>query len=241
MNAKKQYKYLNLLCGLFVASLITSNLLSSAKIVDLGISVFGFAFIIDAGTFLFPLCYIIGDLLTEVYGYQQTKKIIWIGFFASVIFVLSVYFVGLLPAEKHWQEQVGQNSYNLILGAIASGGIMIASLLAYLCGEFANAMVLSKLKVVTEGKWLVLRMIGSSLIGQFLDSFVFIFIATLLKVFSWEIFWNLLITIIVAKLLIEIVLIPITYFVVHLLKKIEKEDFYDRKTSYNLFYTIDTN
>ena len=86
----KEYKYYPLLCGLFVASLLTSNILSAAKIVDLGVSIFGTALVIDAGTFIFPLCYILGDLLTEVYGYKQTKKVIWVGFFSSLVLIGSV-------------------------------------------------------------------------------------------------------------------------------------------------------
>lgn len=235
MVKHKEYKYFSLLCGIFVASLLTSNLLSSAKIVDLGVEFFGFAFVLDAGTFLFPLCYIIGDVLTEVYGYQQTKKVIWIGFFCSLIFVLSVFVTGLLPPEKFWQQSVGQKSYDLVLGGVASGGIIVASLLAYLFGEFSNAMVLSKLKLLTSGKWLALRTIGSSLVGQVLDSGIFLLIASLFGVFPWELFWNLFITITFIKLFIEIVITPLTYFVVWFLKKTENKDSMEENLSFSPF------
>jgi uncharacterized integral membrane protein (TIGR00697 family) len=236
-TGRKEYRYFPLLCGLFVTCLLTSNLLSSAKIVDLGLEVFSIAFVLDAGTLLFPVCYIIGDLLAEVYGYKKTRKIIWIGFFCSIIFTLSVYIVGLLSPEQSWQQRVGQQSYNQILGGIASGGIIIASLLAYLFGEFSNAMVLSKLKVFTAGKWFALRAIGSSVVGQFLDSFIFLFVASIFGVFPWELFWHLLVSIFVIKLAIEIAITPLTYLIAKFLKKAEQEDFYDKKTSFFFFKT----
>ena len=234
MERVSNYKYFSLLCGVFVTSLLTSNLLSAAKIVDLGIKFLGFSLILDAGTFLFPFCYVIGDVLTEVYGYQQTKKVIWIGFFCSLIFTFSVYIVGILPAEKFWSEQVGQESYNLVLGGIASGGIIVASLLAYLFGEFSNAIVLSKLKILTSGRWLALRTIGSSLVGQFLDSSIFLLVASVFGIFTWELFWRLLVTITIVKLLIEIAITPLTYSIVFFLKKTEKKDVYDTKYSFYL-------
>ena len=113
------------------------------------------------------------------------------GFFSSLVLIGSVYFVSLLPAESHWQETVGDNSYQKILGNIANGGIFVASLLAYLAGEFSNSAVLSKIKIVTAGKMLWLRTMSSTVIGQFLDSLLFVLLACLLGVFPWEIFSNL--------------------------------------------------
>ena len=224
----KEYRYISLLCGLFVASLLTSNLLSAAKIVDLNLSFGGFSLILDAGTFLFPLCYIIGDLLTEVYGYQQAKKVIWIGFFCSLVFVLSIYGVQQLPAEENWNEAGGQKAYDFLLGGIANGGIIIASLSAYLVGEFSNAFLLAKIKVATSGKYLALRTITSSLVGQSLDSFIFILVASLFAIFSWDLFWSLFFSITVVKLLIEIAMTPSIYLAASFLKKAEKVDIYDK-------------
>ena len=231
----KEYKYYPLLCGLFVASLLTSNILSAAKIVDLGVSIFGTALVIDAGTFIFPLCYILGDLLTEVYGYKQTKKVIWVGFFSSLVLIGSVYFISLLPAESLWQETVGDTSYQKILGSIANGGIFIASLVAYLVGEFSNSAVLSKMKILTQGKMLWLRTMSSTFIGQFLDSLIFVLLACFLKVFPWEIFSNLVLTAFLLKVAFEFLFTPFLYLLARFLKKQEKLDTYDYKVSYNPF------
>lgn len=230
----KNYKYYNLLCGIFVASLLISNILSSAKIVYLG-EFLGFSLVLDAGTFVFPLCYILGDIFTEVYGYNNGKKIIWAGFFSSIILVVCVYLIGLLPAETLWQESVGDIAYQNILGGIANGGIIIASLSAYLVGEFSNSIILSKMKVLTKGKWFVLRAFISTIIGQFLDSLVFIIIASFFGVFMWEIAFILLISIFIFKVFIEFVLLPITYAIVIVLKKAEQEDAYDFNTKYKIF------
>ena len=230
-----QYKLYSLLCGLFIAFLLTSNILSAAKIIDLGYSIFGIPLIFDAGTMVFPFCYILGDIFTEIYGYRQTKKIIWIGFFSSTILVFCVFFTSLLPAETIWQKEVGNLAYQKILGGIANGGIFIASLIAYLVGEFSNSIIMSKIKVLTKGKMLWVRTMSSTLIGQFLDSFLFIFIACLFNIFPFELAFSLIFTIFLFKVAIEFLFTPVTYIIIFILKKIEKTDNYDYNISYNPF------
>ena len=143
--------------------------------------------------------------------------------------------MSLLPAESHWQETVGDNSYQKILGSIANGGIFVASLLAYLAGEFSNSAVLSKIKIVTAGKMLWLRTMSSTVIGQFLDSLLFVLLACLLGVFPWEIFSNLVLTAFLLKVAFEFLFTPFLYLLSHFLKKQEKLDTYDYKVSYNPF------
>lgn len=225
----KGYKYFSLLSGLFIASLLISNVLSSAKIVDLKFIV------LDAGTLLFPLCYILGDILTEVYGFYQAKKVIWTGFLCSTLMMIFVYLTGLLPPEAGWSHAVGETAYDLILGSIANGGIVVASLSAYLVGEFSNAIILSKLKVKTKGKFLWLRTMSSTVIGQLLDSLIFITVACSFGVFPWKIAISLLVSIFVFKVLIEFLFTPVLYLITDVLKKREGVDHYDTQVSYSPF------
>ena len=190
---------------------------------------------IDGGTFLFPICYIFGDILTEVYGFHKARKTIWVGFFCSLLLVFSIKVVGLMPGELGWENQAGQRAYDAILGGVSSGGIIIASLLAYLIGEFTNSITLSKMKIWAQGKNLWQRTIGSTIVGQFSDTFIFILVASLFGIFPWEIFISLMLTNYLFKVSVEVVFTPITYLVVNFLKKAEKEDYYDYKTSLNPF------
>ena len=143
--------------------------------------------------------------------------------------------MSLLPAESLWQETVGDTSYQKILGSIANGGIFIASLVAYLVGEFSNSAVLSKMKILTQGKMLWLRTMSSTVIGQFLDSLIFVLLACFLKVFPWEIFSNLVLTAFLLKVAFEFLFTPFLYLLARFLKKQEKLDTYDYKTNYNPF------
>lgn len=234
-TTRRNYRFLDIVMALFVIVLILSNIASSAKIIDWGISLFGLPLAFDAGTLLFPISYIFGDILTEVYGYQRSRKVIWVGFFCltmtSVVFAI----VQSLPGEAVWRETVGQKSYDLVLGGISSGGIVIASLAAFFVGEFSNSFVLAKLKVYTAGRFLWLRTISSTLVGEGVDSLAFISIATLFGVFPVEIFITLVVTNYVFKVLIEVVFTPITYLIVNKLKMLESEDYFDRNTDFNPF------
>ena len=179
---QKNYKYLGTISVFFVSVLLISNI-ASTKIVDLR------WFTFDGGTLLFPLSYIFGDILTEVYGYKKARGVIWLGFFMALLMSLIFIIVGKLPSASGWNNQ---NAYDLILGLTPR--IVFASLLAYSVGEFSNSFVLAKMKIWTKGKWLWTRTIGSTIVGEFFDSVIFILIA-----FSGILPNSLLITLIIQK------------------------------------------
>jgi uncharacterized integral membrane protein (TIGR00697 family) len=129
-----RYKYYDFITALFVAVLLISNIASSAKIIDWGVSLLGLPLAFDAGTLLFPISYIFGDILTEVYGYKRSRRVIWAGFAAAALMSLTLWLVGLMPGEATWEGYAGQNAYDAILGGVATGGIIIASLAAYFAG-----------------------------------------------------------------------------------------------------------
>jgi len=216
---KSSYKYFDVLMTFFVVVLVLSNIASSAKIVDLRFSVFGIPMAFDGGTLLFPLAYVLGDILTEVYGFRAAKRVIWTGFavlaFSSLVFSV----LKLLPGESSWEAETGSAAYNAVLGGMSSGGIVLASLAGYLAGEFSNSASLSKIKVLTKGRWLWFRAMVSSLIGELLDSLIFVSIACLTGVFGWNLFLSLALTNYILKCLIEALVLPITYTAVRLLKK----------------------
>jgi uncharacterized integral membrane protein (TIGR00697 family) len=229
----KPYKFYDVVMASFVTVLLLSNLLSSAKLIDLNSALFGLPMVFDAGTLVFPIAYIFGDILTAVYGYKRSRRVIWMGFGATAAMGAFVWLAGVLPGEASWSASVGQSAYNAILGGIS--GLVLASLAAYWVGEFANSFVLAKLKVATAGRWLPLRTISSTLVGQLLDTLVFFVIAALLGVFPWEILGALMLTNYVFKVAIEVVFTPLTVLVVGWLKRAEGEDYYDRDTDFNPF------
>lgn len=232
-DTPRNYRYYDLVMAVFVTVLLTSNLLSSAKIVDLGASLGPVALIFDAGTIVFPVSYIFGDVLTEVYGFRRSRRVIWTGFAANAFFAFFVWLAGVLPAESEWMDYAGQEAYDAILGGVS--GLIVASLVAYFLGEFSNSFVLAKMKVWTEGRWLWTRTIGSTLVGQAVDTTVFMAIATLLGVFPPEILVSLIVTNYILKVGFEAALTPVTYRVVRALKTAENEDYYDRDTDFNPF------
>ena len=162
----REYKYFDRIMALFVMVLVVSNIASSAKIIDLGFSIFNIPLAFDAGTLLFPISYIFGDILTEVYGYKRSRRVIWTGFAALALSALIFWVVQQLPGEATWQEYAGDEAYRAILGGMSSGGIVLASLSAYCLGEFSNSFVLAKMKILTHGRWLWTRTIGSTLVGD---------------------------------------------------------------------------
>ena len=230
-----RYKYYDFIMALFVAVLLISNIASSAKIIDWGVSLFGLPLAFDAGTLLFPISYIFGDILTEVYGYKQSRRVIWAGFGAAALMSVTLWLVGVMPGEATWSTYAGQAAYEAILGGVASGGIIIASLVAYFAGEFSNSFVLAKMKVATNGRWLWSRTIGSTLVGEGLDTVIFVLVATLMGVFPPEIALTLIVANYIFKVAIEIILTPVTYTIVGFLKQAEREDYYDRETNFNPF------
>jgi hypothetical protein len=218
----KPFRHLNAITALFVAVLLISNVASS-KMVQFG----PFAF--DGGTLLFPLSYIFGDILTEVYGYKRSRGVIWLGFAAALLMSVTFIVVGKLPPAGDWPNQA---AYDAILGLTPR--IVLASLVAYLAGEFSNSFILAKMKIWTKGRHLWARTIGPTVVGEFIDSAIFVTIA-----FFGTVPGALLVTIIVSnyifKTLVEVVLTPATYRVVAFLKKSEHEDYYDRDTDFNPF------
>jgi uncharacterized integral membrane protein (TIGR00697 family) len=231
----RQYRYLDLVTAFFVAVLIVSNVASSAKIVDLGFSVLGVRLAFDGGTLLFPLSYVFGDILTEVYGFRSSRRVIWTGFAALALASLIFLLLRALPADREWEAYAGSAAYDAILGGMSSGGIALASLLGYWVGEFTNSAVLSRLKVMMKGKHLWVRTIGSTLAGEFLDSLIFVFIASLTGVFGWELFPSLVLTNYLFKCAVEAVMTPATYLAADRLKKAEGVDAYDAGISFNPF------
>ncbi len=234
MNSKT-YRYFDIILGLFVAVLLISNVASSAKIIDMGFSIFKIPMAFDAGTLLFPISYVFGDILTEVYGYQRSRRVIWMGFFSLALAALVFWVISVLPGEVTWQGYAGDNAYQAILGGMSSGGIALASLTGFWLGEFSNSFVLAKMKILTNGRWLWSRTIGSTIVGELVDTVAFVAVASAFKVFPWSLFLTLTVANYLFKVTVEAVMTPLTYVVVRALKKAEHEDYYDRDTDFNPF------
>jgi hypothetical protein len=222
LTTQKKYRYLDIISVYFVTILIVSNIASS-KILDLG------PFTFDGGTILFPLSYIFGDVLTEIYGYRTSRRVIWFGFSSLLMMSLVLYIVQILPPAHDWPNQT---AYELILGVTPR--IVFGSLLGYFCGEFSNSYVLAKMKIWTRGKWLWSRTIGSTLVGEAVDTVVFATIA-FAGLWSWDLFIALVVSNYIFKVGIEVLFTPLTYKVIGFLKKHEQEDYYDTTTNFNPF------
>jgi hypothetical protein len=205
----------------FVATVIVSNISSAAKIVDFGISIHGLPLAFDAGTLLFPISYIFGDVLTEIYGLARARRVIWTGFALSAATSAYLWLVSVMPGEAQWQQYAGDDAYAAILGGISSGGIVAASLCAYLLGEFSNSYSMHWIKQWTHGALLPLRTITSTLIGQGLDTVSFVLIACAFGVFPWEIAVSLITANYIFKVGIEVLFTPVTVAVIHQMRKYE--------------------
>jgi uncharacterized integral membrane protein (TIGR00697 family) len=232
---EKQYRFYDLVMAFFVTVLVVSNVASSAKIIDLRLTLFDAPLAFDAGTLLFPLSYIFGDILTEVYGFKRSRRVIWMGFFALTLSAAVFWLVSILPGESTWQTYAGDAAYAAILGGMSSGGIVLGSLAGYWTGEFSNAVVLAKLKVWTSGRHLWLRTLVSTLLGQLVDTAAFVGVASLFGVFPWSLFATLFVSNYLFKVMIEALMTPVTYLIVGFLKKAENEDFYDLATRFSPF------
>jgi queuosine precursor transporter len=206
----------------FVTCLITANIIA-VKLILL------FGFLVPAGIIVFPLSYLFGDVLTEVYGYASTRRVIWLGFACNLLAIIAIFLGGIAPAAPFWQDQ---KAYDTILGFTPR--LLLASFAAYLVGEFINSFILAKLKVATRGRWLWTRTIGSTLIGEGFDTIIFVIIA----------FWGtippqLILTAILTqwifKVAYEVIATPLTYVVVRFLKRQEGMDVYDSHTNFNPF------
>jgi queuosine precursor transporter len=216
------FRYFDIIVALFVSVLLISNI-ASTKILIL------WKFTFDGGTLLFPVSYIFGDILTEVYGFRRSRRVIWLGFFAALLMSLVLFIVQILPPASGWSNQ---QAYESILGFVPR--IVIASLLAYFAGEFTNSVILSRLKIITKGRFLWTRTIGSTIIGEGIDTFVFCWIA-FYGTLSPPVFWSVLISNYIFKCSVEIVFTPMTYLIVGILKRRENVDVYDYGISYNPF------
>lgn len=223
----KCYRYLDLITAAFVVVLVVSNI-ASTKVVLFG------PFTFDGGTILFPLAYIFGDVLTEVYGYKRSRRVIWTGFFLLMLATLTLGLVNALPAPTDELSKASAGAFSTILGLVPR--IVIASLVAYFVGEFVNSYILAKLKLATRGRWLWVRTIGSTLVGQGLDTAVFLLVA-FYGVWDNGLLWTVFVSNYVFKVGVEVLLTPLTYWVVGFLKKTENEDYYDRDTNFNPFAT----
>lgn len=232
---QRPYRYFDLIMAIFVTVLLVSNVASSAKIVDLGFSAAGVRMAFDAGTILFPISYIFGDILTEVYGYRRSRRAIWTGFLCLAAAALVFFIVSRMPGEATWQGYAGDAAYAAILGGMSTGGIVLGSLAGYWCGEFTNSVVLARMKVLTEGRWLWTRTIGSTIVGELVDTVVFVSVASLFGVFPWSLFLTLTVTNYLFKVAVEAMMTPLTYAAVNGLKKAESEDVFDRGTNFNPF------
>jgi uncharacterized integral membrane protein (TIGR00697 family) len=208
--------------ALFVAVLLISNVASS-KILELG------PFTFDGGTILFPISYIFGDILTEVYGYRRSRRVIWVGFGCAGLMAGVFALVGALPPAAGWENQ---EAYEAILGTTPR--IVLGSLIAYFAGEFSNSYTLAKMKILTKGRWLWTRTIGSTLVGEGVDTVLFITIA-FAGTLPWPLFWSIIVSNYVFKVGLEAAMTPVTYRLTDFLKRTEKEDVYDVGTDFNPF------
>jgi uncharacterized integral membrane protein (TIGR00697 family) len=231
----KQYRFFDLIMAVFVTVLVVSNIASSAKVVDWGFNLFDLPMAFDAGTILFPVSYIFGDILTEVYGYKRSRRVIWVGFACLALSAVIFWIVHGMPGETTWQDYAGDEAYNAILGGMSTGGIVLASLAGYWTGEFTNSFILAKMKVLMEGRQLWARTIVSTIFGQLVDTVAFVVVASAFRVFPWTLFLTLTVTNYLFKCGVEALMTPITYVVVNTLKRAENEDYYDRGTNFNPF------
>jgi uncharacterized integral membrane protein (TIGR00697 family) len=223
MSQNRNYKYYDLIMASFVTVLLCSNLIGVGKVATVWGQTFG------AGVLFFPLSYVFGDVLTEVYGYARARKVVWAGFAAMIFDSLMSWVIVQLPPAEGWKNQ---EAYAMIFGQTPR--IVAASLLAFWVGEFANSFTLAKLKLATEGKHLWLRTIGSTIVGEGIDSLIF-FPAAFWGVWPNELVWQVTLSNYVIKVGWEAVLTPVTYQIVGFLKRAEKEDYFDRDTNFTPF------
>lgn len=220
--ASPHFKYMDSLVTVFVVILVISNIMGQK------ICAFG-PLRVSGAQVLFPITYIFGDIFTEVYGYAASRKAIWFGFFASLLLSIMSIFCVLLPAAPEWPNQ---KAFATVFYTVPR--LVVASLLAYWCGEFANSYTLAKMKILTDGKHLWMRTIGSTLVGQAADSVIVMFVG-FYGVVPVSTIVRLIISGYLAKVIYEAVMTPLTYLVVDFLKRKEKVDHFDYKTDFNPF------
>jgi queuosine precursor transporter len=218
-----RYKYYDLVMALFVTILLCSNIIGAAKVA----TVWGLTF--GAGVLFFPISYIFNDVLTEVYGYARARKVVWAGFGAIVFASFMSWVIVTLPPAMGWNDQ---QAYETVFGQTPR--IVFASLSAFFVGEFANSYVLAKMKLRTNGRYLWMRTIGSTIVGEAVDSMVFYPLA-FLGVWDSHLVLQVMISNYTIKCAWEALVTPVTYKVVNFLKRAEQEDYYDHKTNFTPF------
>jgi queuosine precursor transporter len=228
--ARPGFRYYEFVMAAFVAVLLCSNLVGPAKVAQLDLPLLG-AVTFGAGVLFFPISYVFGDILTEVYGYSRTRRVIWAGFgallFASVMSAVVV----ALPPAPGWTNQA---AYEIAFGS--TWRIALASLIAFWCGEFVNSFVLAKMKIATAGRWLWTRTIGSTIVGEGVDSALFYPLAFYGSgLIPNEMLPKVMLAQFVAKVAVEVLFTPVTYRIVAILKRAEQEDYYDVRTDFNPF------
>jgi queuosine precursor transporter len=228
-SPQRNYRYYDLMTAAFVTVMLCSNLIGVHKVTSIG----GFAF--GAGILFFPISYLFGDILTEVYGYARSRRVIWAGFGALIFASFMSFVVVNLPPGERMNPQT-QAAIELIFGQTPR--IVAASLVAFFIGEFANSFVLAKMKLLTEGKYLWMRTIGSTIVGEAFDSLIF-YPAAFYGVWSNDVLVQVMFTNYLLKVLWEVLATPLTYPIVNFLKRVEHEDYYDRDTDFNPF-TLET-
>ncbi len=222
------YRWFHIVTAVFVTALIISNIIA-VKLVNL------FGLFLPAAVILFPIAYIFGDVLTEVYGYARARQVIWTGFFCNLLAVAAIWLGGNLPPAPFWalvpfdSPQTAQQAYQAILGFTPR--LLLASFIAYLIGEFLNSFVLAKVKVKTKGRYLWIRTISSTLIGQGADSAVFISVA-FWGIFPGNAIGQAILSQWLFKVIYEILATPLTYWVVNALKRAENVDYFDKDTDF---------
>jgi queuosine precursor transporter len=223
VNVNRSSSWFVVVTAIFVTTLIVSNIVA-VKLVTLG------GLLVPAGVIIFPVSYIFGDVLTEVYGFAAARRVIWLGFFCNLVAVVAIGVAGALPPAGFWAQN--QAAWDTILGYAPR--LLVASFCAYLIGEFANSYVLARLKVATEGRWLWSRTISSTVAGELLDSAVFIILAFVGQL-PPVVLAQTALTQWLLKTAYEVVATPLTYAVVTFLKRVEGIDTFDRDTNFSPF------
>ena len=234
METRRHYKYYDLLMAAFVAVLLCSNLIGVHKVSYVNLPFYG-EYIYGAGVLFFPISYLFGDILTEVYGYARSRKVIWVGFAALIFASLMSFTITQLPAAKTMSTEQ-QAAVNLIFGQTPR--IVLASLLAFWIGEFVNSFVIAKIKVLMAGRFLWVRTISSTILGEIADSLIFYPVA-FFGTWSNDQLISVMIGNYFIKVLWEVFATPFTYLIVGFLKRAEHEDFFDKDTDFNPF-TLET-
>ena len=230
MTQHRNYRYYDFVMAAFVTVLVCSNLIGPAKISQIDAPLVG-TLTFGAGVLFFPISYVFGDVLTEVYGYARSRRVIWAGFAALAFASFMAWVIVQLPPAPFWKNQ---GAYEVAFGS--TWRIALASLIAFVCGEFVNSFVLAKMKIATAGRWLWTRTIGSTIFGEAVDSLIFYPLAF----YDTGIIPNdklplVMVAQFLAKVGVEIVFTPFTYKIVGWLKRAEHEDYYDRDTDFNPF------